>query len=84
VSASTKQPDILEVIADLSNDEVRTSPRIVNQVLDLLPEEVWEDETLRWLDPGCKTGSFYGRSQSDCLLVWRTRSRTNKSGLSTS
>jgi site-specific DNA-methyltransferase (adenine-specific) len=52
------QPDILEVIANLSNDEVFTPPRVVNAVLDLLPPEVWTDPALRWLDPGCKTGVF--------------------------
>ncbi len=54
----TSQPDILEVIADLSNDEVFTPPKVANAVLDLLPTEVWSDPTLRWLDPGCKTGVF--------------------------
>ena len=52
------QPDILEVIANLSNDAVFTPPRVVNAVLDLLPAEVWADPTLRWLDPGSKTGVF--------------------------
>lgn len=52
------QPDILEVIANLSNDEVFTPPKIANAVLDLLPKEIWCDPTLRWLDPGCKTGIF--------------------------
>lgn len=52
------QPDILEVISSLSNDAVFTPPRIANAVLDLLPDEVWTDPTLRWLDPGCKTGVF--------------------------
>jgi site-specific DNA-methyltransferase (adenine-specific) len=52
------QPDILEVISNLSNDEVFTPPRVVNTVLDMLPVEVWSDPTLRWLDPGCKTGVF--------------------------
>jgi len=52
------QPDILEVIANLSNDAVFTPPRVVNAVLDLLPAEVWTDPTLRWLDPGAKTGVF--------------------------
>lgn len=52
------QPDILEVIANLSNDAVFTPPRVVNAVLDLLPSEVWTDPTLRWLDPGAKTGVF--------------------------
>jgi site-specific DNA-methyltransferase (adenine-specific) len=52
------QPDVLEVIANLSNDAVFTPPRIVNVVLDLLPEHVWTDPNLRWLDPGSKTGVF--------------------------
>lgn len=52
------QPDILEVIANLSNDAVFTPPRVVNAVLDLLPNEVWTDPQLRWLDPGAKTGVF--------------------------
>jgi site-specific DNA-methyltransferase (adenine-specific) len=54
----TRQPDILEVIANLSNSEVFTPPRIANDVLDLLPEHVWNDPTLRWLDPASKTGVF--------------------------
>lgn len=52
------KPDILEVIADLSNDEVRTPPRVANAMLDLLPEHVWANPDLRWLDPACKTGVF--------------------------
>ncbi len=53
-----KEPDILEVISDLSSDEVFTPPRVVAKVLDLLPMEAWGDPSLRWLDPGCKTGVF--------------------------
>jgi len=56
--ASTNQPDILEVIANLSNDAVFTPPRVVNAVLDMLPATVWSDPTLRWLDPASKTGVF--------------------------
>lgn len=52
------QPDVLEVIANLSNDAVNTPPRVANAVLDLLPEEVWRDPNFRWLDPGSKTGVF--------------------------
>lgn len=55
---STRQPDILEVIANLSNNEVFTPPRVANEVLDLLPSRVWSDPSLRWLDPGSKTGVF--------------------------
>lgn len=52
------QPDILEVISNLSSDEVFTPPKVANAVINLLPAEVWTDPTLRWLDPGCKTGIF--------------------------
>ena len=52
------QPDILEVIANLSNDAVFTPPKVANALLDLLPTEVWSDPALRWLDPGAKTGVF--------------------------
>jgi site-specific DNA-methyltransferase (adenine-specific) len=54
----SNQPDILEVIANLSNDEIFTPPKVANAVLDLLPPEVWTDPSFRWLDPGCKTGIF--------------------------
>lgn len=53
-----RQSDILEVIANLSNQAVFTPPRVVNAVLDLLPPWVWSDPSLRWLDPGAKTGVF--------------------------
>ncbi len=58
LAQTTTQPDILEVIGDLSSDEVFTPPRVANAVLDLLPDEVWSDPNLRWLDPGAKTGVF--------------------------
>ena len=51
-------PDILDFIADLSNDEILTPPKVVNRVLDLLPVAVWTDPSLRWLDPACKSGAF--------------------------
>ncbi len=53
-----KAPDILTCIANLSSDEVFTPPELVDKMLDLLPEEVWHDKTLRWLDPASKTGIF--------------------------
>jgi site-specific DNA-methyltransferase (adenine-specific) len=53
-----KEPDILEVISDLSNDEVFTPPAVARQMLDLLPPEVWSNPALRWIDPFTKTGVF--------------------------
>lgn len=51
-------PDILNCISNLSSDEIFTSPEIANKVLDLLPQEIWEDESIKFLDPCCKTGVF--------------------------
>lgn len=51
-------PDILETIADLSNDEVFTPPQLANKVLDTLPEEIWSNSKITFLDPACKTGVF--------------------------
>ncbi|MBI4720566.1 MAG: Eco57I restriction-modification methylase domain-containing protein, partial [Chitinivibrionia bacterium] len=45
-------------IANLSSDEVFTPPQLVNQILDLLPEELWSDKNATFLDPGCKSGVF--------------------------
>ena len=51
-------PDILETIADLSNDEVFTPPDLANKVLDMLPQEIWSNSNTTFLDPACKTGVF--------------------------
>ncbi len=55
-------PDILDCIANLSSDEVFTPPEVANQVLDLLPIEVWSDPNIKILDPCCKTGIFLRES----------------------
>lgn len=51
-------PDILDCLAQLSNDEVPTPPSLANGILDLLPDKVWSDPTLKWLDPCAKSGVF--------------------------
>lgn len=51
-------PDILETIANLSNDEVFTPPKLANDILDLLPKEIWSDSKITFLDPATKTGIF--------------------------
>lgn len=55
---TTYNPDVLSCIANLSNDEVFTPPEMANQVLDLLPVEIWSDPTARFLDPASKSGIF--------------------------
>jgi site-specific DNA-methyltransferase (adenine-specific) len=51
-------PDILNCLANLSNDEVFTPPELANQMLDLLPPEIWKSKTATFLDPCTKTGVF--------------------------
>ncbi len=51
-------PDVLSCLANLSNDEVFTPPEIVNQMLDMLPQELFKNPDTTFLDPGCKTGVF--------------------------
>jgi site-specific DNA-methyltransferase (adenine-specific) len=51
-------PDILDCLAQLSNDEVPTPPKVARAMLDILPAEVWGEPDYRWLDPFCKSGVF--------------------------
>ncbi|PWJ68320.1 MULTISPECIES: Eco57I restriction-modification methylase domain-containing protein [unclassified Fibrobacter] len=51
-------PDVLSCLANLSNDEVFTPPEVVNRMLDMLPQELFESEDTTFLDPCCKTGVF--------------------------
>lgn len=68
MSRGERLPDIMEVISDLSNDEVRTPPKVANQVLNLLPSEVWENPDYRWLDPGAKSGVFLREATKRLML----------------
>lgn len=51
-------PDILNCLSNLSNDEVFTPPNIANDMLDLLPVEIWGDKNAKFLDPCTKSGVF--------------------------
>lgn len=51
-------PDVLDCIANLSNDEVFTSPKLANQMLDMLPQELFMNPGTKFLDPCCKSGVF--------------------------
>jgi len=51
-------PDVLDALANLSNDEVFTPPKLVNEVLDMLPSELWNDKNATFLDPATKSGVF--------------------------
>lgn len=62
-----RNPDVLNCIANLSNDEVFTPPEFANRMLDTLEEawaannggaSIWEDKSVRFLDPCTKSGVF--------------------------
>ena len=55
---SNYNPDVLSCLANLSNDEVFTPPAIANQMLDMLPQELFESPDTKFLDPACKSGIF--------------------------
>lgn len=61
-------PDVLTCLANLSNDEVFTPPSLVNQILDLLPVDLWSNPDARFLDPVCKSGVFL-REMAKRLIV---------------
>lgn len=63
----TRNPDVLMCIANLSNDEVFTPPTFANHLLSGLEQawakdnggaNIWEDETVTFLDPFTKSGVF--------------------------
>ena len=60
-------PDVLDCIANLSNDEVFTPPKIAAEMLDKLAdawtgsndgEVIWENPNVTFLDPFTKSGIF--------------------------
>ena len=55
---SSYNPDVLNCIANLSNDEVFTPPELANKMLDLLPQELFSNPKTTFLDPFTKSGVF--------------------------
>lgn len=55
---ATYNPDVLSCLANLSNDEVFTPPEVVNQMLDMLPQELFSNPDTTFLDPATKSGVF--------------------------
>lgn len=51
-------PDVLETLAQLPNDDVYTPPKVVAAMLDILPERVWSEPNYTWLDPATKSGIY--------------------------
>lgn len=61
-------PDVLNCLANLSSDEVFTSPKIANAMLDMLPQELFQNPNTTFLDPCTKSGVFL-REIAKRLLV---------------
>lgn len=58
INKENYNPDILTCLANLSSDEVFTPPKIANEMLDLLPQELFQSEKTTFLDPCTKSGVF--------------------------
>ncbi len=58
ILSNNYNPDVLTCLANLSNDEVFTPPQVVNQMLDLLPQELFRSKETKFLDPVSKSGVF--------------------------
>ena len=56
--STSYNPDVLSTLANLSSDEVFTPPHIANQMLDLLPQQLFRDKNTTFLDPATKSGVF--------------------------
>lgn len=51
-------PDVLSTLSNLSNDEVFTPPDVVNKMLDMLPQNLFNNMNTKYLDPASKSGVF--------------------------
>ena len=51
-------PDVLSCLANLSNDEVFTPPKLVSDILDILPQKLFTSKKTTFLDPISKSGVF--------------------------
>jgi len=51
-------PDVLSCIANLSSDEVFTPPKLANEIIDMLPQELFNSKNTTFLDPVSKSGVF--------------------------
>lgn len=66
INLTTHNPDVLNCIANLSNDEVFTPPNHANQMLDAIEQvwrdtnksDIWKDPAIKFLDPCTKSGVF--------------------------
>ena len=82
-SMRRRNPDVLSCIANLSSDEVFTSPELANSVLDSIElgwatryggANIWRDSSVTFLDPCAIPSSESMRCSSGTAIVRRRQS----------
>lgn len=53
-----KNIDIINLLAPPSTTEIFTPTEVVNKVLDILPNDIWKNKDIKFLNPCCKSGGF--------------------------
>lgn len=72
-------PEVLTCLANLSNDEVFAPPNLVNEVLDMLPQELFKISSTTFLDPITKSGVFKGNCKTSYRGIRTGTTRFTKS-----
>lgn len=67
------KPDILDCFSNLSSEEVFTPPKLVNEILDMLPQELFRSPDTKFLDPCCKSGVFLREIAKRLMLGLETK-----------
>ena len=65
MNSKNENPDIVNFLANLSNDEVFTPSKFAIRMLDELPNHIWSNPNIKILDPSCKTGIFLREAAQD-------------------
>ena len=53
-----RNPDVLTALANLSSDEISTPPKLAKEVVSLLPDELFSNSEIKFLDPVSKLEFF--------------------------
>ena len=78
MNIKNENPDILNFLANLSNDEVFTPAKLATRVLDELPSNIWSNPNIKILDPVCKTGIFLREAASRFNIGLKNKIKDDK------
>jgi len=78
MNIKNENPDILNFLANLSNDEVFTPTKLAARVLDDLPSNIWSNPNIKILDPVCKTGIFLREAASRFNIGLKNKIKDDK------